>query len=290
MDIFRMFDNFSSDNRSSYSKSDKSNKSNKSSNTNLNYDFDTKLEKNNKYFNDNKTDSKFSLKSDLDSYSYSDVSSDSDLSSKKKKRKLSSENKKDMKDAIKSFNEVSKFTKINRYFQQICPTENIIKMIDIINEEHEISLRLLNWFAMKYSLTIESLDIIKSDGKKELFDIKISYDAQLKSHSKKYFDPFRRGTRFDYYYDPKDKTKKIETTICQLNFFMWLFSNNLMDYVENNFKFLKDKMGYYEKNKKEIKQKQREAKKRIVKNKNIKDTIKVERFNDKNISKLIITM
>ena len=163
-------------------------------------------------------------------------------------------------------------------------------MIDIINEEHEISLRLLNWFAMKYSATIESLDIIRLNGKKELFDVKISYDAQLKSHSKKYFDPFRRGTRFDYHYDTNNKDNKIETTICQLNFFMWLFNNNLMEYVENNFKFLKDKMGYYEKNKKEIKLKQKEQKKKIIKNKSVTKNIKVERFNDKKMSKLVIMM
>lgn len=243
---------------------------------------------------DNDTKSEISSKKNSDQIinnsdiTYSENSETSETSSKKKKRKASSENKMKIKDAIKSFEENALFAKINRYFKKTCDKEDIEKMILIINENHEISLRLLNWFAMKYSSTIESLDIIRNN-KKELFDVKISYNAQLKSHSKKYFDPFRRGTRFDYNYDINDKTKIIETTLCQLNFFMWIFSNKLMDYVEKNFKFLKEKMGNYEKKKKEIKKKEIKEKKKIVKKKKtiIKDNNK---FNNNVSTKLVIVI
>ena len=129
-------------------------------------------------------------------------------------------------------------------------------MIKIINNEDPISLRLLNWFAMKHSATMESLEIINESGERELFDVKISYRARLNTHSKKYFDPFRRGKRFDYHYDRTNQDKTVETTLCQLNFFRWLFLHDLMDYVDDQFDALKYRMGTYnnvEKKKKETK-------------------------------------
>ena len=160
-------------------------------------------------------------------------------------------------EAVKTVDERSLYAKVNRYFRTKCTDDQIYKMIRIINNEDTTSLRLLNWFAMKHSATMEALQIAHDDGNIELFDVKISYKARLKTHSKKYFDPFRRGKRFDYYYDKKDDSKFIETTLCQLNFFRWLFMHNLMDYVEDNFENLKQKMGVYEKKRKIPKKKKK---------------------------------
>lgn len=121
-------------------------------------------------------------------------------------------------------------------------------MIKIINGELFISLRLVNWFAMKYSAT---MPCIKKNSKDlDSFNVIISYKTRLNVHSKKYFDPFRRGKRFMFNYDQSDPNKCVETALCQLNFFRWLFMHGLMDYIENNIDTLKTKMGSFEKKKK----------------------------------------
>lgn len=166
-----------------------------------------------------------------------------------------------IKEAIKTVNERSLYTKVHSFFRNNCSYEQIQKMINIILNNNIISLRLLNWFAMKYSATMNAMEIKTEDGRVKLFDIKISYKARLNTHSKKYFDPFRRGKRFDYYYNPNNKNEYIETTLCQLNFFRWLMLHNLIEYVEKNFNMLKQKMGIYEKNKKVLKKDKKNKKK-----------------------------
>lgn len=223
----------------------------------------------------------------------SDIYSDDTWSSDKKngKKKPIKTKKIPLKDAIKTVEERSLYTTIDRYFKTECSDDKIQKMIKIINNEDQISLRLLNWFAMKHSATMESLEIIDEDGNHELFDVKISYRARLNTHSKKYFDPFRRGRRFDYYYDSRNADKFVETTLCQLNFFRWLFLHDLMDYVDDQFDHLKQKMGSYnnvEKKKKETKKEKESLKKTIIKNKKEDIKIKVKRFNEDNTSKLVI--
>ncbi len=258
------------------------------------------LQKNqyNQYKLNKKTTANDNSSSDSDSDSDNDTSSDGDSTDiwtdKKKKngkRKPIKTKKIPLKEAIKTVEERSLYTKIDRFFKTECSDDKIQKMIKIINNEDQISLRLLNWFAMKHSATMESLEIIDEDGNRELFDVKISYRARLNTHSKKYFDPFRRGKRFDYYYDKKNGEKTVETTLCQLNFFRWLFLHDLMDYVEDQFDNLKQKMGSYnnvEKKKKETKKEKESQKKTIVKNKKEDIKIKVKRFNEDNTSKLVI--
>lgn len=196
-----------------------------------------------------------------------------------------------IKDALKTVEERSLYTEVDRFFNIKCDQKKIHKMVKIINNEDSISLRLLNWFAMKYSATMEAIDHINTNGKVELFDVKISYRARLNTHSKKYFDPFRRGRKFDYLYDKKDKSKVVETTLCQLNFFRWMFMHELMDYVEDHFEELKNKMGSYntqEKKKKETKKEKEKTKKINLKNKKKDINIRVRRFTEDNTSKVVI--
>ena len=49
-----------------------------------------------------------------------------------------------------------------------------------------------------------------------------------------YFDPFRRRKKFKYFFD-KDKKIILYTTIGQLNFFRWAFTNDVISYVLNNY-------------------------------------------------------
>jgi hypothetical protein len=63
------------------------------------------------------------------------------------------------------------------------------------------------------------------------FNVYLSYRSQLKAYSKQQFDPFRRRDRINFYYE---KTKFIETTIGQLNFFRWVIQNNIIEYIIAN--------------------------------------------------------
>jgi hypothetical protein len=198
-----------------------------------------------------------------------------------------------LKDALKSVDERALYTKIDKFFNADCELKTIYKMVKIIENDDSISLRLLNWFAMKHSATMQSLEITNPNGDVELFDVKISYRARLNTHSKKYFDPFRRGRKFDYMYDKLEKKKTVETTLCQLNFFRWLFMHDLLDYVENHFEELKNKMGTFnnvEKKKKVVKKEKEKIKKNVIKNKKEDVKLKVKRFTEDNTSKLVIIM
>ena len=97
-----------------------------------------------------------------------------------------------------------------------------------------------------------------------------------------------------FQYDPTNPDKKVETALCQLNFFRWLFMYDLMSYIENNIDALKHKMGSFEKKKKEYnKKKKKENKKKniVVKNKKIAhEKINIKRYTSKNASKLVIIM
>lgn len=230
---------------------------------------------------------------DVEDSDQEDEGSKSKESKSKKiaKKKPVKINKLSLKETLKTVNERSLYTQIIKFFNAECDANTIEKMVKIIENNDSISLRLLNWFAMKHSATMQSLEVTNDDGKMELFDVKISYRARLNTHSKKYFDPFRRGRKFDYPYDKKDKTKVVETTLCQLNFFRWLFMHNLLDYVEEHFDELKNKMGTYnnvEKKKKEIKKEK--SKKTVIKNKKDDLKLKVKRFTEDNTSKLVIIM
>jgi hypothetical protein len=227
--------------------------------------------------------------SDNDSNDSNDSSNSNNSNNNYKLNKILKKNKKrvsekmDIKEAVKTIDERALYVKIDRYFKKNCNVKQIEKMIKIINNQDSISLRLLNWFAMKHSATMEALEVKDQNNNITLFDIKISYKARLWTHSKKYFDPFRRGKRFDYHYNNK---LFIETTLCQLNFFRWLFLHNLMTYVEDHFDELKSKMGRYEKKKKEIKIKKNN--KTIVKTKKKDFNFKVKRFTNEDDSKLVI--
>jgi hypothetical protein len=155
--------------------------------------------------------------------------------------------------------ELCHYKKIDNYFKDCCESspEYISKMIDIIEGKSDISLRILDWFVTKYS----KKKITCNGGTKniEAFDVKISYKAQLKAYKKRYFDPFRRRRKF-YYPCEKDgfivyenEDKHIYTTLGQLNFFKWAFTNNIVSYVEDNLNFIIGEMNLFNKDEKKKK-------------------------------------
>ena len=146
-------------------------------------------------------------------------------------------------------------------------TENMSKLLPIINGETKISLRIIDWFVSNYSKKYGSLYIIYKDDNGNLtlnetdeiykqFNVHHSYKSQLKSFSKKNFDPFCRRKRIII----NNKGIKIKTTIGQLNFFKWSINNLIIDYIINNFKRIEDDMNYSFKIIKNVKKTQKRKK------------------------------
>lgn len=120
--------------------------------------------------------------------------------------------------------------------------KNLRKMVKIIQGKSTISLRIIDWFVTNYSK--KNNTILKKPRKTKnkdytIFSIHHNYKTQLKSFSKKQFDPFRRNTRIDFEYEPG---KTIETTVAQLNFFRWAFKNEIIIYIQKNYKVIEKDM------------------------------------------------
>lgn len=141
------------------------------------------------------------------------------------------------------------FKQVDRFFKKL-DDKKISKMIDIINCEHKISLRILDWFITHYS-ELHTISYMLPDefeeGEGDLFNVHIGYKAQLKAYTKKYFDPFRRRkkVKFTYNINCNGVNHQVVTTLCQLNFFKWVFSNLILEYVENHYKEIVDEMAIF---------------------------------------------
>ena len=137
------------------------------------------------------------------------------------------------------------FKMINSFFKK-CPIETIIKMVDIINLESVISLRVLEWVVTKSGKKTVNIKIRDND----YYSVNIMYKAQLKTYKKKNFDPFRRDKKFYYEYDRNDSSKKVLTTLGQLNFFKWAIQNGILECVEKNYDEINSAMIKYNKEEK----------------------------------------
>ena len=162
--------------------------------------------------------------------------------------------------------ELCYYTMADIFFKTKCSKENIELMIKIIESNHDISLRILDWFVSKFSKQRDKINFnINND---EEFDIRISYDAQLKTFRKKNFDPFRRKKKFYYFYNNENKNDKILTTIGQLNFFKWVITTKILDFVKENINKINEEMKNFiihEKKKKIIKEKAKKKNQTIKK-------------------------
>lgn len=106
----------------------------------------------------------------------------------------------------------------------------IDRFSDVLNST-DISLRVIDWFVTNYS---KKFNIEYSFNSVQL-NVYLSYKSQLKSYSKKFFDPFCRRNRIYY-------KNSVNTTIGQLNFFKWAFNNGIIDYVVENYKQIEHDM------------------------------------------------
>jgi hypothetical protein len=122
--------------------------------------------------------------------------------------------------------------------------ENIHKMMNIINGESKISLRIVDWFVTNFAkkyYTVYDLQTQRISGQEELTRLKVynDYKLKLKAYSKKRFDPFCRWERISI---PYDEEKYMETTIGQLNFFKWAIENKIIDFIKANYEEIENDM------------------------------------------------
>ncbi len=107
------------------------------------------------------------------------------------------------------------------------------KMLNIINGESNISLRIVDWFSTNYAkknYTVYNLE--DNAGNEKRFKVYNDYKLKLRAYSKKRFDPF---CRWDRIIIPYKNGNSIQTTIGQLNFFKWALENKVVQYIEENY-------------------------------------------------------
>ena len=115
------------------------------------------------------------------------------------------------------------------------------ELVNIIDGTKGISLRSIDWFITNYSkknnnfyLTYERDGLPTMSEEDSVFrgnmNVHQSYKSQLKSYSKKTFDPFCRRDRILF----KMGNNEVETTIGQLNFFRWALENLVVEYICQN--------------------------------------------------------
>jgi len=136
---------------------------------------------------------------------------------------------------------------------------------DIIDGKHKLSLRIIEWLVTHYAKLyniyywINNTDEIFERLPDNYIDMnsfrKVNlyqdYRAQLKSYSKFNFDSFRRHDRITFFIN-QEQMMYIETTIGQLNFFRWVFSNNIIEYALKNYDDIYKEMISYNSHKNKI--------------------------------------
>ena len=121
------------------------------------------------------------------------------------------------------------------------------RLLNILNNKINISLRSIDWFITNYSKknniyyniyrNKEDIPTLKDDNNLVTnINVFQSYKSQLRAYSKKRFDPFCRRNRIKF----ECRGEIIDTTIGQLNFFKWAINNLIVDYISIH----KDKIEY----------------------------------------------
>ncbi len=101
----------------------------------------------------------------------------------------------------------------------------INKVLNYLNGEAPLSLRIIDWFVTKYSRK----NFIRYPLNGQDFLVYLSYKGQLKAYSKQYFDPNCRRERIMFKIPGHEQ---FMTTIGKLNFFRWALESKIIDYIE----------------------------------------------------------
>jgi len=120
-------------------------------------------------------------------------------------------------------------------------SHNIHIMMNIINGDTRMSLRIVDWFVTNYAKKNFTVYEIQCHGTTIMTRFKVynEYKLILKAYSKKRFDPFCRWERITI---PYNTNHCMETTIGQLNFFKWAIENNIISYIETHFNDIEQDM------------------------------------------------
>lgn len=125
---------------------------------------------------------------------------------------------------------------LNNLLQFYDIDDNLEVMLNIINGESPISLRIVDWFVTNYAKQKFTVYNLEEGGRFKVYN---DYKLKLKAYSKRRFDPFCRWERITV---PYKNDSFIQTTIGQLNFFKWALENSVIDYIEQNFKAIETDM------------------------------------------------
>lgn len=136
---------------------------------------------------------------------------------------------------------------IEKFYENNYNIEKFLKILNGQIEDNNISIRLIDYFVTKYSKNNKINYKIYNNNTNTYQTINIfnSYKQQLKAYQKKNFDPFSRGFRIPYFLNEVC----IITTISQLNFFKWFFTNEIYEYIIINHKEIELEMNYKNKSK-----------------------------------------
>jgi len=116
-------------------------------------------------------------------------------------------------------------------------SENMERMLSVINGTTNISLRIMDWFVTNYSKKHYTVyDLIGGSAGTSIpakrFKVYVDYKLKLRAYSKKRFDPFCRWDRINV---PYKNGTYIQTTLGQLNFFKWAIENEVIRYIQENY-------------------------------------------------------
>lgn len=115
-------------------------------------------------------------------------------------------------------------------------TTNLDKIINIINGDSRISLRIVDWFTTNYAKKNYTVYTLTNGARFKVYN---DYKLKLRSYSKKRFDPFCRWERINV---PYNETSHVQTTLGQLNFFKWAFEHDVINYIEENYTAIEEDM------------------------------------------------
>ena len=133
---------------------------------------------------------------------------------------------------------------------------NKLLLEQLISGEYDISLRIIDWFITHYAKdknVVYWLDPVQFTlhaspaAHLKKVHVYLDYRAQLKSYSKFFFDPFRRHERITFIIQNRP-LKTVETTIGQLNFFRWVFQNNLLAYIKAHKQEIEEHVSQHQQN------------------------------------------
>lgn len=116
--------------------------------------------------------------------------------------------------------------------------ENIKPLLNIINGESNISLRIIDWFVTNYSK--KYYIVYDLDEREQRFKVYNDYKLKLKAYSKKCFDMFQRWERISI--PCEENGGNLVTTIGQLNFFKWAITNRVLDYLIEHYENIEKDM------------------------------------------------